>query len=68
MISPTISFLISDYKAWSYESYAFSYIEFDWNEKSYLKGHEDDPKYIWIKNSIVNYAYPQFDGPFGNLI
>ncbi|EAL50093.1 papain family cysteine protease domain containing protein [Entamoeba histolytica HM-1:IMSS-B] len=64
----TIRFLVSDYKAWGYESYAFSYMDIEWDKKSYLKGNEDNIDYQWIKNSTVNYEYPQFDGPFGDLL
>ncbi|KAL7715850.1 Papain family cysteine protease domain containing protein [Entamoeba marina] len=64
----TIRFLVSDYKAWGYESYAFSYLDIEWDKKSYLKGHENDVTYDYIKRSTIQYNPPEFDGPFGDFI
>ncbi|KAL7719790.1 Papain family cysteine protease domain containing protein [Entamoeba marina] len=64
----TIRFLVSDYKAWGYESYAFSYLDIEWDKKSYLKGHEDDVTYDYIKRSTIQYNPPEFDGPFGDFV
>ncbi|ELP93579.1 hypothetical protein EIN_062740 [Entamoeba invadens IP1] len=63
----TIRFLVSDYKAWGYESYAFSYLDIQWENSSYLFGNENNQNYQWIKNSTVKYAFPVFDGPFGDI-